>query len=58
MVQDGMIIPEWFFEQAPNKKKFKKVCKPKTLKQTTLENIKLNDKGLDEELAKKKFTPY
>ena len=50
-----IIIPEWFFkeEQTPIKKKIKKLYNPKTLKQKARENIKMNDKELDKELAKK-----
>ena len=58
--QNEMIIPEWLFkqEQTPNKNKVKKVYNPKTLKQIARENIKMNDKKLDKELAKKMFNPY
>ena len=58
--QNEMIIPERFFEedQAPIKNKIKKVYNPKTLKQIARENIKLNDKELDKELAKKMINPY
>ena len=49
--QNEIIIPEWFFkeEQTPIKKKIKKLYNPKTLKQIAGENIKMNDKDLDEE---------
>ena len=55
-----MIIPGRLFkeEQAPIKNKIKKIYNPKTLKQMARENIKLNDKDLDEELAKKMINPY
>ena len=55
-----MIIPEWLFkeEQVPIKKQIKKVNNPKTLKQIARENIKLNDKELDKDLAKKMINPY
>ena len=53
--QNEIIIPKWFFkeEQTPIKKTIKKVYNPKTLKQIVRENIKMNDKELDKELAKK-----
>ena len=56
MIQNEMIIPEWFFkeEQTPIKKKIQKVYNPKTLKQLAREKIKLDDK----ELAKMMINPY
>ena len=58
--QNEMIIPEWFFkeERSPIKKKIQKNYKPKTLKQMARENIKMNDKELDKELAKMMINPY
>ena len=58
--QNEMIIPEWFFkeERSPIKKKIQKVYNPKTLKQIARENIKMNDKELDKEIAKKMINPY
>ena len=55
-----MIIPEWFYkeERSPIKKKIQKVNNPKTLKQIARENIKMNDKELDKEIAKKMINPY
>ena len=60
MKQNGMIIPEWFFEeeQTPIKNKIKKVYNPKTLQQIARQNININDKELDKELAKKMINPY
>ena len=57
--QNQMIIPEWLYKgkQTPNKNKFKKVYNPKTLKQIARENIKMNDKDLDKEIAKKMVNP-
>ena len=54
-----MIIPEWLFkeEHTPIKNKIKKVYNPKTLKQIARETIKLNDKELDKEIAKKMINP-
>ena len=56
MIQNEMIIPEWFFkeEKSPIKKKIQKVYNPKTLKQLPREKIKLDDK----ELAKIMINPY
>ena len=56
MIQNEMIIPEWFFreEKSPSKKKIQKVYNPKTLKQLAREKIKLDDK----ELAKMMINPY
>ena len=56
MIQNEMIIPEWFFkeERSPIKKKIQKVYNPKTLKQLAREKIKLDDK----ELAKMMINPY
>ena len=58
--QNEMIIPEWFFkeERSPIKKKIQKLYNPKTLKQIARENIKMNDKELDKEIAKKMINPY
>ena len=57
--QNEMIIPERLFKeaQAPIKNKIKNIYNPKTLKQITRENIKMNDKELDKELAKKMINP-
>ena len=56
MIQNEMIIPEWFFkeEKTPIKNKIKKVYNPKTLKELAREKIKLDDK----ELAKMMINPY
>ena len=56
MIQNEMIIPEWFFKEqkSPIKKKIQKVYNPKTLKQLAREKIKLDDK----ELAKMMINPY
>ena len=56
VIQNEMIIPEWFFkeEKTPIKKKIQKVYNPKTLKKLAREKIKLDDK----ELAKIMINPY
>ena len=58
--QIEMIIPDWLFkeEHAPIKKKIQKVYNPKTLQQLARQNIKMNDKELDKEIAKKMINPY
>ena len=58
--QNELIIPEWLFkqEQTPIKKKIQKVYNPKTLKQIARKNIKMNDRELDKEIAKKMINPY
>ena len=55
-----MIILEWLFkeEQEPTKNKIKKVYNPKTLKQIARENIKMNGKELNKEIAKKVINQY
>ena len=40
------------------KRKIKKIYNPKTLEQIARQNIKLSDKELDEEIAKKMINPY
>ena len=52
-----MIIPEWLF-QKPIENKFKKIYKPKSLKQIARDIIKLDNKQLNKELAKKMINPY
>ena len=52
-----MLIPEWLFQE-PIENKIKKIYNPKTLKQLARNNIKLNDKQLNKEIAKKMLNPY
>ena len=52
-----MIIPEWLFKE-PIENKIKKIYNPKPLKQLATDNIKLDDKQLNTELAKKIINPY
>ena len=54
--QYEMIIPERLFKE-PIENKIKKVYKPKTLKQTAIENIKLEDKQFKKEIQKKIINP-
>ena len=55
--QNEMIIPEWLFQE-PFEKKIKNIYNPKPLKQLARNNIKLNDKQLNKEIAKKMLNPY
>ena len=52
-----MIIPEWLFQE-PIENKIKKIYNPKSLKQIARNNIILDDKQLNKELAKKMINPY
>ena len=52
-----MIIPEWLFKE-PIENKIDKIYNPKSLKRTARDNIRLDDKQLNEELAKKLPNPY
>ena len=52
-----MIIPEWLFKES-FEKKINKIYIPKSLKQLARNNIKLDDKQLNKELAKKMINPY
>ena len=55
--KDEMIIPEWFFQE-PIESKIKKIYNPKSSKQIARDNIRLDDKHLTKELAKKMINPY
>ena len=55
--RNEMIIPEWLFQE-PVENKIKKIFNPKSLKQLARNNIKLDDKQLNKELAKKMMNPY
>ena len=55
--QNEMIIPEWLFQE-PAENKIKKIYNPKSLKQLARNNIKLDDKQLNKELAKRMINPY
>ena len=52
MKQNEMTIPEWLFQE-PVENKINKIYNPKSLKQLARNNIKLDDKQLNKELAKK-----
>ena len=55
--QNEMIIPEWLFQE-PVEHKINKIYNPKSLKQLARNNIRLDDKQLNKELAKKMINPY
>ena len=57
MKQNEMIIPEWLFQE-PVENKIRKIYNPKPLRQLARDNIRLDDKQLNEELAKKMLNPY
>ena len=52
-----MIIPEWLFRE-PIENKIKAIYNPKSLKQLARNNIKLDDKQLNKEIARKMINPY
>ena len=55
--QNELIIPQWLFQE-PVGNKIKKIYCPKSLKQIARENIKLGDKQLNKELARKMLNPF
>ena len=55
--QNEMVIPDWFFRELVENK-IHKIYTPKSLKRIALENIKLDVKQLNKELAKKMINPY
>ena len=55
--QHEMIIPEWLFRE-PIENKIKNIYNTKPLKQLARNNIRLDDKQLNKELAKKMINPY
>ena len=57
MKQNEMIKPEWLFQE-PIENKINKIFNPGSLKQIARDNIKLDDKQLNKELAKKMLNPY
>ena len=52
-----MIIPEWLFRESIENK-IEKIYNPISLKKLARNNIKLDDKQLNKELAKKMINPY
>ena len=57
MKQNELIVPEWLFPE-PVENKINKIYNPRSLKQLPRDNIRLNDKQLNKELAKKMNNPY
>ena len=57
MKQNEIIIPEWLFQE-PIENKVNKIYNPKSLKQIARDNIIIDDKQLNKELAKKMVNPY
>ena len=55
--QNDVIIPEWLFEE-PVENKINKIYNPESLKQIARDYIKLDDKQLKKELARKMINPY
>ena len=52
-----MDIPEWLFQE-PIENKIQKIYNTKALRQIARDNIKLDDKELNKELAKNMLNPY
>ena len=57
MKQNEMIIPDWLFQE-PVENKINKIYNPKSLKQLARNNIRLDDKQLNKEFARKMINPY
>ena len=55
--QNDMIIPGWIFRE-PSENKNKKIFNPNSLKQMARDNLRLDDKHLNKELARKMLNPY
>ena len=55
--QNEMIIPEWLFQE-PVENKFNEIHNPKSLKQIARDIIRLDDKQINKELAKKMINSY
>ena len=52
-----MIIPEWLFQE-PIENIIRKIYNPKRLRQLARDNIRLDERQLNKELAKKMLNPY
>ena len=55
--QNEMIVIEWLFQE-PIENKIEEIYNPKPLKQIARDNIKLDDRQLNKELAKKMINPF
>ena len=56
MKQSEKIIPNWLFQE-PIENKVNKIYNPKSLKQIARDNIRLDDKQLNKDLARKLINP-
>ena len=52
-----MITPEWLFQESPIENISRKIYNPRPLRKIARDNIELDDKQLNEELAKKMNNP-
>ena len=57
MKQNEMIIPERLFQE-PVENKINEIYNPKSLKQLARDNIRLDDRKLNDELAERMINPY
>ena len=55
--QNEMIIPEWLFQELVVNR-IRKIYNPKPLRQIARDNIRLDDKQLNKELARKMINPF
>ena len=55
--QNEKILPEWLFKE-PIENKINKIYNPRSLKQIARDNIRLDDKQVNKELAKRMLNPY
>ena len=55
--RNEMIIPDWLLQE-PVENKIIRIHNPKSLKQIARDNIRLDDRQLNKELAKKMINPY
>ena len=55
--QNELVLPKWLLQE-PIENKVKNIYNPKSLKQLAKENIKVDQKQLNKELAKKMINPY
>ena len=56
MKQNDTVIPEWLFQELCEKK-LRKICNPKPLREIARENVNIDDRQLNKELAKKIINP-
>ena len=57
MKQNEMIIPEWLFQE-PVENKINKIHNPRSLKQIARDNIRLDDRQINGEIARRMLSPY